>query len=230
MCGRYSMTRPVDAMQALFDFDERPNLAPRWNIGPTQTAPVIRRGDDGRRHLAALRWGLVPGWMKDLSFGAKAHNARAESAAEKPMFREAFRKRRCLVPADGYYEWAEVGRKKQPYRFVAVDGSLLAFAGLWERWRPQAGEGEAIETFTIITTPPSAEVEPICDRMPAILAPEDWAAWLDPASSPDRLQAMLKTWPDGRLSAYPVTPKMNAVAFDDPSCGEPIAPEQPRLL
>src|SRR5947207_2768249 len=125
MCGRYTLTETIEILRQLLEFMELPNLEARWNIAPTQAAPVVRLGDDGKRHLAMLRWGLVPGWAKDLAFGANAINARAESVAEKPTFRDALRRRRCLVPADSYYEWMASGKQKQPYRFTLKAGGLM---------------------------------------------------------------------------------------------------------
>ena len=228
MCGRYHLTKPVEAMARLFDFLERPNLAPRWNIAPTQTAPIVRLGDDGQRRLAMLRWGLVPAWARDLAAGARAINARAETVAEKPTFREAFRRRRCLVPADGYYEWQAAGNLKQPYRFTLRDGGLMAFAGLWERWMPPGGE--AVETFGFVTVDASSDVAPIHDRMPAILDPEGWARWLDPATPLADLQALLVPLPPGRLVHHPVARLVNSASSEGPELIRPAAPEAPRLL
>lgn len=132
MCGRYTLTSPLEGVRQLFDFIERPNLAPRYNIAPTQDVAAVRLGDDGKRHFVQLRWGLIPSWAKDAAIGARLINARAESVAEKPSFRRAFAKRRCLLPADGFYEWKTEKGAKQPYRITMADGRPFAFAGLWE--------------------------------------------------------------------------------------------------
>ena len=227
MCGRYSLTQTVDALGVFFDVDDRRNLQPRWNIAPTQTAPVVRLGDDGARHLAMLRWGLVPGWAKDLSFGANAINARAESVADKPTFREALRRRRCLVPADGYYEWMVTGKTKQPYRFVPRDGGIMVFAGLWERW----GAGsDAVETFGFVTADASPDVTPVHDRMPVLLEPQDWSAWLDPRTELPDLLDRLKPAPAGRLSFHPVSPRVNSARSEGPDLAARVEPDAPRLL
>jgi putative SOS response-associated peptidase YedK len=155
MCGRYSLTTAPEAMRTLFAFENLPNLAPRYNIAPTQLAPVVRTRN-GARELILMRWGLVPSWAKEVAIGARMINARADTIAEKPAFRDAFRERRCLVPADGFYEWRAENGRKQPFRVGLKGGRPFAFAGLWERWTaPEAArglvKGEAIETFTIVT-------------------------------------------------------------------------------
>jgi len=217
MCGRYSLTTPVEGLRRLFDFAETPNLAPRYNIAPSQEAPVVRLGPDGQRHLAALRWGLVPSWAKEGAIGNRLINARAETLAEKPSFRAAFRARRCLVAADGFYEWRQEGEAKQPYRIARRDGGPFAFAGLWERWAPAGAE--AIESFTIVTSDASALLRPIHERMPALLRPEDHAAWL--GGDTDQAKAALgRLLPDALLEAYPVSRRVNSPRHDDPACIE----------
>ncbi len=228
MCGRYTLAETLDALRVLLQFFELPNLTPRWNIAPTQTAPVVRLGDDGVRHLAMLRWGLVPAWAKDLSVGARAINARAESVADKPTFRDAFRKRRCLGPADGYYEWVATGKVKQPYRFALRDGGVMVFAGLWERWTSPAGE--AAETFGFVTTDASPDVLPVHDRMPVLLDPAAWPVWLDPKTPLAELQALLKPAPAGRLVHQAVSRLVNSARAEGPELIRPSEPEAPRLL
>jgi putative SOS response-associated peptidase YedK len=228
MCGRYSITSPTEAIQRVFGFVERPNLQPRYNVAPTQDVPIVRRaaadgGDDGARHLAVVRWGLVPFWAKDLSIGARMINARAESVAEKPAFREAFRCRRCLVVADGFYEWQKAGGAKQPYRITLADESPFGFAGLWESWRDKAS-GETVETCTIITTTANAALASIHERMPVILAPRDHEAWL--ATEPEEaatLADLLQPYPGEGVRAYPVSTRVNAVRNDDEACIAPLA-------
>ena len=179
MCGRFLLHTPVDTLQRAFGFAERPNLRPRYNIAPTQTVPIVRQKDGGGRELALVRWGLIPSWAKEAGIGGRLINARAETVAEKPAFRGAFRKRRALVPADGFYEWRkrEGDRPKQPLLVRRRDGQPFAFAGLWEHWRGPEGE---VETCTILTTEANAALAPIHDRMPVILDPACYDRWLDP--------------------------------------------------
>lgn len=217
MCGRYSLTTPAEALRRLFKFEGLLNLPARYNIAPTQMAPVVRRKAGATsRELVLLRWGLVPGWAKDPGGAARLINARAESVAEKSAFRGAFARRRCLVPADGFYEWEKTDAAKQPWHIVAVDGAPLAFAGLWERWQPPAGE--ALETFTIITTDANAKLAAIHDRMPAIIAPAVHAAWLDPATPAADCKALLAPCPPDAISAYKVSTRVNNVRNDDAGC------------
>ena len=248
MCGRYSLTTPVEGLRQLFEFPEQPNLMPRYNIAPTQEVAAVRRaapagadqepagadrgpgaageGAAGEgaagRHLVLLRWGLIPSWAKDPAIGARMINARAETLAEKPAFRTAFRKRRCLVLADGFYEWQKRGSgPKQPYRIARGDGAPFAFAGLWERWRDPA-DGRSVETCTIVTTDANALLRPIHHRMPVILGPEAYGPWLDPASEAERLQALLAAEPGLDLLAVAISTRVNKVANDDPEVLMPL--------
>ncbi len=229
MCGRYSTTTAPEALRALFAFEEQPNLAPRFNVAPTQSVPVVRRDAEGRRRLSQLRWGLVPHWAKDLSIGAKMINARSETLAEKPSFRQAFAKRRCLVAADGFYEWrAEKGRKapKQPYRIEFPGRAPFAFAGLWERWGDRE-EGTRIDSVTIITTETNETLRPLHHRMPAILGPGVFALWLDPEREKAALQALLQPYPDeagayGSLGYYAVSTRLNKATNEEASLLEPL--------
>ncbi len=231
MCGRYHLTTPIEGLRQLFLFEELPNLAPRYNIAPTQAVPVIRRGaEDGRRHFALLRWGLIPSWAKDAGIGSRMINARAESVADKPAFRSAFRRRRCLVPADGFFEWQKREEGKQPFRIARPDGGAFAFAGLWERWRDPAGDGP-VESFTIITTDANAQLRPIHERMPVILDPEAFDLWLDPQAPLDGLQALLGPYREEGLIAIPISTRVNNVRFDDAAVLVPEeAPVQQSLL
>ncbi len=214
MCGRYSQRYSWSELYELYQLTGPAlNLAPRYNIAPTQNATVIRVGNDGR-YASQMRWGLIPSWAKDISFGAKTINARSETVAEKPSFRSAFKKRRCLVPADGYYEWVGPKGDKQPYRIVVNDGALFSFAGLWETWNK---DGETIESFTIITCAPNAVTGPIHPRMPVILAQDDYDDWL--GGDDDKL---LRPYPAESMSAYPVSRAVNNVKNDTPECIEPI--------
>ncbi len=227
MCGRYTLTTPLEGLRAVFLFEESPNLAARYNIAPTQEVPVIRRGvGDDSRHLALLRWGLIPSWAKEASIGSRMINARAESVAEKPAYRTAFRRRRCLIPADGFYEWqARPSGPKQPYLISPVAGGPFAFAGLWERWTDKA-HGEPVESFTIVTTEANRRLAAIHHRMPVVLAPADHQAWLDPASSLDALLALLRPAPEDAFDAAPVSTRVNAVRNDDPSLIEPTPTQE----
>jgi len=226
MCGRYTLTTPLEGLRAVFLFEESLNLAARYNIAPTQEVPAIRRGsDDDRRHLVLLRWGLIPSWAKEASIGSRMINARAESVAEKPAYRNAFRRRRCLIPADGFYEWqARPSGPKQPYLIAPAAGGPFAFAGLWELWTDKA-DGETVESFTIVTTEANRRLAAIHHRMPVVLAPADHDAWLDPAAPADALLALLRPAPEETFVATPVSTRVNAVRNDDPSLIEP-APTQ----
>lgn len=177
MCGRFALKAPVAELVSRFGLDEAVEVAPRYNIAPGTDIPVIRASPEGKRVMHMLRWGLVPHWAKDPTIGAKLSNARGETVAEKPSFREAFKRRRCLVPADGFYEWKAVeGGKKQPYYFSMTDGQPFALGGIWESWK--APDGQILRTCCLITTGPNAIMEPVHDRMPVILAPENFNAWL----------------------------------------------------
>jgi putative SOS response-associated peptidase YedK len=235
MCGRYSITTPIEGLRQIFLFEELPNLEARYNVAPSQEVPAVRLEDDGKRHLRMLRWGLIPFWAKDRKIGYKTINARAETVADKPAFRSAFRQRRCLIPADGFYEWHTEDGGKQPYRVVMADGSPFAFAGLWESWRdPEAGE--TVESCTIIVTDANATLRPIHHRMPVILPPAAYGPWLDPEAGRDALEALLQPCPDDVVAAYKVSTHVNKPANDDAACIEPLepaepeAPEQPSLL
>lgn len=233
MCGRYSITTPVEALRQVFRFTGPAlNLQPRWNVAPTQEAPVVRLAKDGTRALRMLRWGLVPFWAPDAKGGARMINARGETVAEKPAFREAFKARRCLVPADGFYEWETLGENpsKQPLLFRMADGKPFAFAGLWERWRPKGG-GDAIETFTIVNTAANEIMAQYHDRVPIVLAPEHYATWLDPNADP---RPLLKAPPSEWFAATRVGTRVNSVRNDDAECAaaageeEKLPPEKPK--
>ena len=234
MCGRYSLTTAAEAVRQAFDYRERPNLMPRANIAPTQNVAAVRLGADGARHFAYLRWGLIPAWAKDLSAGARTINARAESVSDKPSFRSAFRHRRCLIAADGFYEWKTEDGAKQPYRIAAHDGAVFAFAGLWERWE-KAADGVAVESCTIVPTVANETLRAIHPRMPVILDPADYVAWLDPETSPADALKFLRPCPLEWLTAYRVSRRVNSVANEDLSLIEPLeaaeeSDAQPRLL
>jgi len=220
MCGRFLLTSPIEALRRMFGVEAGLNLQARYNIAPTQETPVLRLAGAGGRELVMLRWGLVPSWAKDATIGAKLINARADTVASKPSFRAAFRQRRCLVPADGFYEWKPMqpGKPKQPYLIARADRRPFAFAGLWEHW--QSGP-QTLETFTLVTTDANATLAPIHHRMPVILAEADYAAWLDPANK--GAEALLKPAPDDLLAAVAISTRVNAVRNDDPSLIEPFS-------
>lgn len=228
MCGRYSLTTPPEVLAALFRLAQVPAWAPRYNIAPTQQVPVVRAAGAGAdagsgRRFDVLHWGLIPAWAEEPRVGGQMINARAESAATKPVFREAFRRRRCLVPADGFYEWKKLASGKQPYCIRRRDHEPFAFAGLWERWRGSDAY-PPIESFTILTTEPNTLLRQLHDRMPVILVPDDFDLWLDPSvQDPERLGALLSPSPEERLVAYPVSTRVNRPANDEPSCLEEVA-------
>jgi putative SOS response-associated peptidase YedK len=216
VCGRYAQYSPAEAIADAFGASlESDAVSPRYNAAPMQWLPVVRRRSSGERVVQVLRWGLLPSWAKDESTAARLINARAETVAEKPSFRAAFRKRRCIVPANGFYEWATRPDGKQPFYIHSPDGSLLALAGLWERWmRPE--DAAAIDTFTIVTTSANAMVGALHDRMPVILTPDDVAAWLDPETAPEVLQSLLMPCPDERLVSHPVSRVVGNVRNEGP--------------
>ncbi len=221
MCGRFLLLAPAEALRRLFGAGGSPNLAQRYNIAPTQSTAVVRLKPDGGRELVSLRWGLIPSWAKDAMTGAGQINARAETLAVKPSFRAAYRQRRCLVPADGFYEWqapASGGGTKQPFLIARADRATFAFAGLWEHWQDRS---QTIESFAIVTTDANATLQPIHHRMPAILEPRDCAAWLDPQNQ--RAGELLKPAPDDALTATPISTRVNSVANDDPGIIEPVS-------
>ncbi len=224
MCGRYALVTPADVLARLLDITgDSAGLvwSPRRNIAPTQMAPVVRTDPaSGERQLALLRWGLIPGWVQDPQIGARLINARSESAAQKRAFRSAFRSRRCIVPADGFFEWRPVGRQKQPYFIYGGDGRPLAMAGLWERWSDQAGQ--TIESFTILTTEANRTMRALHDRMPVILPLEAVSRWLDPTRAEgDELQSLLEPASDALLRMHPVSRRVNSPFNDDPALLEP---------
>ena len=210
MCGRFLLYSPVDLLQRAFGFSELPNLQPRYNVAPTQTVPIIRRKEGGGRELTMVRWGLVPFWAKDLKIGSQLINARAETVTSKPAFRAAFAKRRCLVPADGFYEWQkrEGSKLKQPMLIRRRDAAPFAFAGLWESWRGPDGE---VQTCTIVTTEANTVLRPIHNRMPVVLEPGVYDHWLDPEQPGAEL---LLHCPDEWLEAFPVSTHVNNVRND----------------
>ncbi len=224
MCGRFAQAAKPEAIAQLFDLPPEaiPPYQPRYNLAPTQPALVLRRHPHtGQKELVFLRWGLIPSWAKDPNIGQRLINARAETLDQKPAFRAAFRHRRCLVPADGFYEWQKTSQHKQPYFIARKDGQPMALAGLWEHW--QSPEGETLETFTLITTEANELVKPLHPRMPVILPQDAFALWLDPRTDVRTLKDLLLTpYPSALLRAWPVHARVNNPRFDDPTLIEPL--------
>jgi putative SOS response-associated peptidase YedK len=221
MCGRYRLSRRKDLLAECFDVEPDDDWEPRYNIAPTQNVPVIRQHTEQPKRLASrMRWGLIPFWSKDASIGFKMINARAETVATKPAFRESLRKRRCLIPADGFYEWKREGKAKQPFNFSMHDDSIFAFAGIWDRWKnPQ---GEVIETCSIITTTPNALLIDIHDRMPVILPLKHYDLWLDPGfQKAEAVCDLLKPFDPALMRRYEVSNRVNLIKNDDPEGAEP---------
>ncbi|WP_256478610.1 SOS response-associated peptidase [Chroococcidiopsis sp. CCMEE 29] len=218
MCGRFTLSQSAEAIASVFQLDEVPILEPRYNIAPTQLVPtVLQKPEQRKRQLQMLRWGLIPAWAKDPAMGARLINARAETVTEKPSFRSAFRHRRCLVIADGFYEWQRQNGKKQPFYFRMHNAQPFAFAGLWERW--QDPNGEIVETCTILTTDANELLRPIHDRMPVILDPKDYDLWLDPAvENSESLQQILHPYSSEAMTSYAVSTKVNNPGNDTPEC------------
>jgi putative SOS response-associated peptidase YedK len=218
MCGRYVITSPPEAIRALFGYGERPNFPPRYNVAPTQPIPIVRLAD-GERSFALMRWGFIPAWVDDPKTVSLIINARGESVLDKPAFRNAMRRRRCLLPADGFYEW-RAGEPRRPYFVRAKSGAPLAFAGLWETWT--GPNGEELDTAAIVTTRSTRALAAIHERMPVIVAPEAFDLWLDCAAvEAEAAAALIAPAPEGLLEAYEVSPAVNRVANDS---AELIAP------
>lgn len=232
MCGRYTLTTPHDVVAAILGIADPGALRARWNIAPSQPVAIVRAAEgDARaaRELVMVRWGLVPSWSKgpDDVKSLSLINARSETAATKPAFRAPMRRRRCLVPADSFYEWKKTGDSKQPMRIHYEDGRLFAFAGLWDRWEDPEHPGAFVDSCTILTTPPNDLLRPIHDRMPAILDPADYALWLDPSvDDPARITPLLHAAPAKDLVVTPVGRRVNNPKVDDARCAEPAAPDE----
>jgi len=249
MCGRFTLTSPTDELAGYFDVLMTSGMSARYNIAPTQPVACVRRAvatpaDDAgvaaaRRELVDMRWGLIPHWAKDPAIGSRMINARSESVADKPAYKEAFRQRRCLVIADGFYEWKRLEGGKQPYFIYMEDRQPFAFAGLWARWKPRGdqldkiaapdkpalplSEDGRVESCTFLTTTPNTLMEEIHDRMPVILPAQHWDAWLDPdLQDPVELSSLLLPYPAEQMRAHPVSTHVNKPANNDPTCIEPL--------
>ena len=238
MCGRYVSRSEKQRIAETFhaqiipqDYD--PDFVPDYNVAPTTLQPVIRLNSETRqRELTRLRWGLIPFWAKDLKSASKLAystiNARAETVATSPTFREAFKRRRCLIPVDAFYEWQKINTKnKQPYAIALKDDSIFAFAGLWDRWKDKL-TGQTLETYTIITTDPNELMEPFHDRMPAILPPQEYSRWLDPTDdqNPNQLPLdLLRPYPADKMKSWKVGKKVGNTRNNSPALLEPLTPE-----
>ena len=224
MCGRFTLTVGLGEIKDHFQVEEITSLdsVPRYNIAPTQSVPIVVYRENTRR-LVSMRWGLIPYWAKDVSIGSRLINARSESLSEKPAFRHSFRRKRCLVPADSFYEWKkDTSGKKQPMRILFAQGDLFAFAGLWDQWTDPE-ESCTLHTFTIITTSANDKVRPIHPRMPVILDRSEEDLWLDPRiQDPDGLKSLLDPCDPAPMRTYPVSPIVNSPKIDQPECILPM--------
>jgi putative SOS response-associated peptidase YedK len=225
VCGRFTQTTDPAEVAEAFEADlsaEARALPPRWNVAPTQDVTAVLPHEGGRR-VEALRWGLVPAWASSPAIGSRLINARAETVASTPAFRVAIRRRRCLIPADGFYEWRREGRRRQPFLAAPAHGGPIAFAGLWSLWR-DADADEWLRSCAIVTTTPNAVLAELHDRMPVVLEPDAWARWLDPDADPGEVRALLRPAPDDVLRLVPVSPLVNDVRNEGAHLVEPIAP------
>jgi putative SOS response-associated peptidase YedK len=220
MCGRYAITSAPEAIRRLFGYEGNPNFPPRYNVAPTQPVPIVRLAE-GKRQFALVRWGLIPAWVKDPRVFSLLINARGESLADKPAFRNAMRYRRCLFPADGFYEWRRAGERKTPYYVRLKSGGPMAFAGLWESW--MGPNGEELETAAIVTTRANRALASIHDRMPVIVEPEAFDFWLDSRKvDATTAAALIAPAREGVLDVYEVSPAVNRAENDIPALIEPV--------
>ena len=221
MCGRYCITSAPEAIRALFRYREQPNFPARYNVAPTQPVPIVRMAE-GEREFALVRWGLIPAWVKDPKGFSLLINARAESVNDKPAFRNAMKRRRCLFPADGFYEWKPERGGKRPYFARPIGGGPMAFAGLWETWI--GPNGEEMETAAIVTTEANQEMAAVHHRAPVIVPPEQFDLWLDCKNVDEKIAAeLLAPAPDGSMQVYEISPAVNRVANDAPALLEPYS-------
>jgi putative SOS response-associated peptidase YedK len=223
MCGRYRLSRRKQVVEEYFGCpSDEPDWSPRYNVAPTQPVAVIRQNPkEPVRELSLMRWGLIPSWAKDSSAAARMINARAETASTKPAFRDAMKSRRCLIPADGFYEWMRMEKTKQPYCFEINNSELFAFAGLWERWKNPSGEW--VKTCSILTTTPNAVTSAVHDRMPVIVEPDSYDVWLDPGmTNVAAVSDLLRPYDARRMRCFPVSTRINSVVNDDAECSVPV--------
>ncbi len=228
MCGRYRLSRRKQILEEHFDtVSGEADWTPRYNIAPTQPVPIIRQHPkEPQRELSLVRWGLIPWWAKDASGAAKMINARSETAATQSAFRDALRTRRCVIPADGFYEWQKTGKIRQPHCFEVDGGRLFAFAGLWDRWKDS--EGKTVETCSILTTAANAVTSAIHDRMPVILDDDNFDLWLDPGMKDTAAASdLLKPYDHQRMHSYPVSTRLNQGQNDDAECAARCELEAP---
>jgi len=226
MCGRFTLITSAEVVAEQFQLIEVPSLSPRYNVAPTQPVAAVRPSPgNGGRELVLLRWGLIPFWAKDSAIGSRMINARSETVAQKPAFRAAFRRRRCLVPADGFYEWQRQERGKQPFYIRLDDEKPFAFAGLWEHW--EGPDENTIDSCTVLTTEPNDLIRLLHNRMPVILAPKDYDLWLDPGvQEAELLQPLLRPYPSENMIAYPISTWVNSPSNEGPQCIEPLAEQK----
>lgn len=227
MCGRYRLSRRKQIIEEHFDTaDWQDDWNPRYNVAPTQPIPVIRlHPEEPVRQISSMRWGLIPNWARDASRAVSMINARSETASTKPAFRDPLKFRRCLIPADGFYEWKRTGTSKQPFCFEVNNGELFAFAGLWDGWKNP--EGQWVKTCTILTTMPNAVTSAVHDRMPVILPKDHHDAWLDPGmNNVQVVSELLKPYDSRLMQCYPVGTRINHVTNDDEECSRPVEPVQ----
>lgn len=220
MCGRFALAATGEEVAEHYQLPEVPFVVPRYNIAPTQPVAAVRLSGSGAREMTFFQWGLIPSWAKDPSMGSKMINARSETAEEKPAFRAAFKRRRCLLPATGFFEWRAVDGRKQPMYIHAAGGGLFSLAGLWEIW--QSPDGGMLETCTILTTSPNALMEPIHNRMPVIIDPPDYAMWLAADTPLDQLHHLLRPFDAAPLDAFPVGTAVNKPQNDTPDIIVPV--------
>ncbi len=226
MCGRFTLSTPASELAQIFDLPEEPTLVPRYNIAPTQPVGLVRMQPQTQaREWALTLWGLIPSWAKDPGISASLINARAETVTEKPAFRAAFKRRRCLVPASGFFEWQRQEKRKQPYYITLRDDGPFAIAGLWETWH--SPDGSELQTCTLLTTEANELMEPLHNRMPVIIAPEDYATWLgsgkdDPPQYLDQLRHLLRPYAADAMKAIPVSTFVNNARNEGAQCIEPL--------
>ncbi len=221
MCGRFTLHLPIEILEQIFESLIIRDIQPRYNIAPTQQVAAVRAYPDGTVHLEHLKWGLIPSWAKDPSIGSRMINARSETVAEKPAFRSALKNRRCIIPANGFYEWQSVGGKKKPLYVRLKDNIPMMFAGLWDHWK--AMDGNVIESCTIVTTTANSLIKPLHDRMPVILEAKDIDIWLDlHVTDPEQLNPLFKSFPSEKMEMYPVSDSVNSPRNDASECIVPL--------